>query len=218
MPASSSRSAPTGRGRNRRPGTSSSSAGPASLSSRSPTLPKNCGATARRRCSRSRARRRGTPAGSMRLHVAGALSSLDRDRMAPGRGARAGDRGADAHARRHPHRGRAPVAFDFLSIDVEGHELEVLGGFDLARWRPRLVLLEDHVGNLDKHRFSKSRWLSPDPPLRKQRLVCSTRRGRSPSDYESAGISFASTISPCRSASRAMRLARCDGAGGADAG
>ena len=48
---------------------------------------------------------------------------------------------------------RAPVAFEFLSIDVEGHELEVLGGFDLARWRPRLILLEDHVGDLAKHRY-----------------------------------------------------------------
>jgi len=48
---------------------------------------------------------------------------------------------------------QAPRAFDFLSVDVEGHELEVLGGFDFARWRPRLILLEDHVANLDKHRF-----------------------------------------------------------------
>ena len=48
---------------------------------------------------------------------------------------------------------RAPAGFDFLSVDVEGHELEVLSGFDFARWRPRLILLEDHVGNLEKHRF-----------------------------------------------------------------
>jgi FkbM family methyltransferase len=33
---------------------------------------------------------------------------------------------------------------DFVSIDVEGHELEVLGGFDLNRWKPRIVLLEDN--------------------------------------------------------------------------
>jgi Methyltransferase FkbM domain len=50
---------------------------------------------------------------------------------------------------------RAPAGFDLLSVDVEGHELEVLSGCDLARWRPRLVLLEDHVGNLEKHRFMK---------------------------------------------------------------
>ncbi len=30
---------------------------------------------------------------------------------------------------------------------------EVLSGFDFERWKPRLVLLEDHVSSLDKHRF-----------------------------------------------------------------
>lgn len=32
---------------------------------------------------------------------------------------------------------------EFASIDVEGHELEVLKGFTLPRWRPRIVLVED---------------------------------------------------------------------------
>ena len=50
----------------------------------------------------------------------------------------------------------APPGFDLLSVDVEGHELEVLSGFDFARWRPRLILLEDHVGNLARHRFLKA--------------------------------------------------------------
>jgi hypothetical protein len=31
---------------------------------------------------------------------------------------------------------------------VEGHEIEVLRGFDIARWKPHLIVLEDHVGNL----------------------------------------------------------------------
>lgn len=31
---------------------------------------------------------------------------------------------------------------DFLSVDVEGHELEVLRGADWSRWRPRVVLVE----------------------------------------------------------------------------
>jgi len=51
---------------------------------------------------------------------------------------------------------KAPAGFDFLSIDVEGHEIEVLRGFDIGRWRPRLILIEDHVGDLAKHRFLKS--------------------------------------------------------------
>lgn len=47
----------------------------------------------------------------------------------------------------------APSPIDFVSIDVEGHEVEVLRGFDLARWRPRLLLIEDHVTSLATHRF-----------------------------------------------------------------
>jgi FkbM family methyltransferase len=39
--------------------------------------------------------------------------------------------------------------FDFLSVDVEGMELQVLEGLDLARRKPRLVLLEDHLDTLD---------------------------------------------------------------------
>jgi FkbM family methyltransferase len=41
---------------------------------------------------------------------------------------------------------------DFISIDVEGTELEVLKGFDLRRWQPRLVLIEDKWVYFDKHR------------------------------------------------------------------
>lgn len=89
------------------------------------------------------------------LQVAGPLSSLDRQRMAPGS---APDsvinvpvRTLDAILRE----AGAPVAFDFLSIDVEGHEIEVLKGFDFAHWRPRLILLEDHVADLSKHRYLK---------------------------------------------------------------
>jgi FkbM family methyltransferase len=42
---------------------------------------------------------------------------------------------------------------DFVSIDVEGSEIDVLRGFDLARWRPRLLLIEDKWVYFDKHRF-----------------------------------------------------------------
>lgn len=40
---------------------------------------------------------------------------------------------------------------DFLSIDVEGTELEVLKGLDLIRWKPKLILIEDKLYNLSKH-------------------------------------------------------------------
>ncbi len=42
---------------------------------------------------------------------------------------------------------------DLLSIDVEGHEPSVLAGFDIARHRPRMVLLEDHLESLVVHRW-----------------------------------------------------------------
>ena len=44
---------------------------------------------------------------------------------------------------------------DFISIDVEGAEMFVLAGFDIERWKPSLVLIEDHIENDDIHRFMK---------------------------------------------------------------
>jgi FkbM family methyltransferase len=67
---------------------------------------------------------------------------------------------AAAHARRgHAFvRRRVPVTtlarvcrryvsgpIDFLSIDVENHEREVIEGGDWRRWRPRVVLVEDYI-------------------------------------------------------------------------
>jgi len=87
------------------------------------------------------------------LHVAGPLSSLDRDRMAPGAQAETIIDVPVQTLDKILQESRAPVGFDLLSLDVEGHELEVLQGFDLPRWQPRLILLEDHVADLTKHRF-----------------------------------------------------------------
>jgi FkbM family methyltransferase len=44
---------------------------------------------------------------------------------------------------------------DFVSIDVEGTQLDVLRGFTLERHRPALLLLEDHLQNLRLHRYLK---------------------------------------------------------------
>jgi len=52
---------------------------------------------------------------------------------------------------------KAPAPIDFLSIDVEGHEIEVLDGFDMARWQPRLLLIEDLVMNTRLHRLLVAR-------------------------------------------------------------
>jgi FkbM family methyltransferase len=46
---------------------------------------------------------------------------------------------------------------DFVSLDVEGGELEVLRGFSLEHFQPSLVLIEDCVRNLDKHRAMTAR-------------------------------------------------------------
>ena len=90
------------------------------------------------------------------LHVAGPLSSLDRARMAPGAAPETiiyvPVRTLDSVL----EEAGAPEGFDFLSIDVEGHELAVLRGFNIKRWRPRLILLEDHVADLSKHRYLKA--------------------------------------------------------------
>ena len=45
--------------------------------------------------------------------------------------------------------------FEFLSIDVEGAELEVLQGIDFSIHRPKLILLEDKHLYLAKHRYLK---------------------------------------------------------------
>jgi FkbM family methyltransferase len=52
---------------------------------------------------------------------------------------------------------KAPTPIDFISIDVEGHDLEVLDGLDLDRWRPRLIAIEDLALGLRLHRELSSR-------------------------------------------------------------
>src|ERR1700737_4762288 len=38
----------------------------------------------------------------------------------------------------------------FVTIDVEGHELQVLKGFDLERWKLRIVIVEDLSEGFDR--------------------------------------------------------------------
>jgi FkbM family methyltransferase len=46
----------------------------------------------------------------------------------------------------------APSVIDFLSIDTEGTEGDVLKGLDLTRFQPTLILVEYHVHSLALHR------------------------------------------------------------------
>lgn len=73
---------------------------------------------------------------NLSFHVAEPLSSLDRHHMAPGA---MPERVISVPVRTLdgiPTEAGAPIGFDFLSIDVESHEIEVLRGFDIARWKP----------------------------------------------------------------------------------
>lgn len=42
---------------------------------------------------------------------------------------------------------------DFVTMDVEGTQFDVLRGFDLPRHRPKLLLMEDHLHDLKAHRY-----------------------------------------------------------------
>jgi len=46
---------------------------------------------------------------------------------------------------------------DLLSIDVEGTELDVLNGFSIEKYKPRLILVEDKLVYLNKHRWLKKK-------------------------------------------------------------
>ena len=41
----------------------------------------------------------------------------------------------------------APTPLDLIVLDVYGHELDALLGFDFGRWRPRLIVIADPVVN-----------------------------------------------------------------------
>jgi FkbM family methyltransferase len=42
---------------------------------------------------------------------------------------------------------------DFLSIDVEGGEMQVMEGFDIDRHRPAMMLVEDHLHSMTLHHY-----------------------------------------------------------------
>ena len=48
-----------------------------------------------------------------------------------------------------------PGAIDFLKIDVEGAERDVLLGIDLARWRPRVLVVESTISNTQTPNYEK---------------------------------------------------------------
>jgi len=49
------------------------------------------------------------------------------------------------------------LRLDYLSLDLEGMELEALKGLDFIRFRPDLLIVEDRLDNLSRHRFLRSK-------------------------------------------------------------
>lgn len=78
-----------------------------------------------------------------------------------------------------------PAAIDFVTIDVEGHERDVLRGFDVARWAPAVVLVESAGGAPDvvvawrlfRAGYARVRrvvindWYEPRPPVARAGLL-----------------------------------------------
>ena len=50
-----------------------------------------------------------------------------------------------------------PNQIDFLSVDTEGTELDVLKGFDIRKYKPSLVLVEYHVYSLKLHKYLRNK-------------------------------------------------------------
>ena len=84
------------------------------------------------------------------MSIAGALSSLRADQATSSQSVEVQVRTLDSVL------AEANVdRIDFMSVDVEGVELDVLAGFSFDRYRPGLILLEDFAERLDKHRFMR---------------------------------------------------------------
>jgi hypothetical protein len=83
-----------------------------------------------------------------------------------------------------------PVPIDFLNIDVEGHEFEILKCLDFDRFRPRCLCIEIHADGISElatsqtfqllrsHAYELVAWPAPscifmstNPALKKSTLV-----------------------------------------------
>jgi FkbM family methyltransferase len=64
---------------------------------------------------------------------------------------------------------------DFISIDVEGHEMSVLKGFSVDKFRPRIILLEDNFNGANRE---VPRYLARYGYARFKRTGCNDWYGR----------------------------------------
>lgn len=44
---------------------------------------------------------------------------------------------------------------DYVSIDTEGTELDVLKGFDLVKWKPKVLLIENNYEDMEIEEYLK---------------------------------------------------------------
>lgn len=87
------------------------------------------------------------------INVAGTHSTLERKLMAKGGRVEATQEVEVRTLDFVLQANNVEVGFDLLSVDVEGHEMELFDGFSIEYWRPRLFLLEDHVFDHKKHNY-----------------------------------------------------------------
>lgn len=45
---------------------------------------------------------------------------------------------------------RLTKSIDFISIDIEGHELKAFNGFSVEKWKPRIIIVEDNSNYRDR--------------------------------------------------------------------
>jgi FkbM family methyltransferase len=90
--------------------------------------------------------------GTVTFHVAGVYSSLARNAFDPEVRYDTTETVKAVTLTDVLHEVAAPRVIDFLSVDTEGTEGDVLAGLDLTRFQPTLILVEDHVYSLALHR------------------------------------------------------------------
>ena len=92
---------------------------------------------------------------TLELNVAGSLSTLEKTLMSPDKVSETTIKVTSRTLDGLLEENHVSPYFELLSIDVEGHEMSLFDGFSIDYWRPKLVVLEDHVLDLDKHKFMR---------------------------------------------------------------
>lgn len=92
--------------------------------------------------------------GTLRLSIPGGVTALAAA-LAEGESVKDGDRliEADLMTLDEVLAEAGVTRLDYLSLDLEGMELDALRGLDFSKTKPALIVVEDRVDDLSKHRF-----------------------------------------------------------------